>query len=103
MASDVFVLPTREDIWGLVVNEALAFGLPVITTDSCVAGLELIINEENGFIVPVDDEITLGRTIQNVVQDPKKLTTMSKISLESVERYTIEQMAREHFNIINQL
>ena len=33
-AADLFVLPTREDIWGLVINEALSYGLPVITTDA---------------------------------------------------------------------
>lgn len=55
MAADIFVHPTREDIWGLVVNEAMAKGLPVITTDRCVAGLELIKNESVGRIVPVEN------------------------------------------------
>ncbi|MEN3009352.1 glycosyltransferase, partial [Pseudothermotoga sp.] len=45
MAADLFVLPTREDIWGLVINEAMACGLPLITTNRCIAGLELIKNE----------------------------------------------------------
>ena len=49
-AADLFVLPTREDIWGLVINEALAYGLPTITTDRCVAGLELIENGVNGYV-----------------------------------------------------
>ena len=53
--ADVFVLPTREDIWGLVINEALAYGLPVITTDKCMAGLEMIENGKNGYIIPVND------------------------------------------------
>ena len=47
--SDLFVLPTREDIWGLVINEAMANGLPIITTDKCVAGKELI--NDNGYII----------------------------------------------------
>src|SRR5699024_11074740 len=54
-ASDVFVLPTREDIWGLVVNEAMACGLPVITTEKCIAGMEYIDNGVNGFIVPTEN------------------------------------------------
>ena len=46
-ASDLFVLPTREDIWGLVTNEAIAYGLPVITTDRCLSGVEIIKDGEN--------------------------------------------------------
>lgn len=41
-AADIYVLPTREDIWGLVINEAMAYGLPVITTTNCLSGTELI-------------------------------------------------------------
>ena len=37
--SDYFVLATREDIWGLVINEAMSFGLPIISTDKCVASV----------------------------------------------------------------
>ena len=39
IAADVFCLQTRGDVWGLVVNEAMAYGLPIITTDKCVAGM----------------------------------------------------------------
>ena len=52
MAADVFVMPTREDIWGLVINEAMAYGLPVVSTDKCIAALELVKNGRNGYIIP---------------------------------------------------
>ena len=54
-------MPTREDIWGLVINEAMAYGLPIITTDNCLAGLELIKNEENGYIIPVNNTELLAQ------------------------------------------
>ena len=54
MASDLFVLPTREDIWGLVINEAMSFGLPIITTRKCIAGTELITDGENGYLLEAD-------------------------------------------------
>lgn len=97
-AADVFVLPTREDIWGLVVNEAMANGLPVITTDRCVAGLELIKNGENGYIVPVDDIEQLSKAI-NTLYD-SDIEKMSQSALQSIRRYTIEEMAKLHLEII---
>ena len=46
IAADVFILLTRGDVWGLSINEAMANALPVITTDRCIAGIELV--EQNG-------------------------------------------------------
>ncbi len=93
-AADLFVLPTREDIWGLVINEALAYGLPTITTDRCVAGLELIEEGVNGYIVPVGDEEALSQKIRLVLQADRK--AMGEAALEKVRPYTLENMAKAH-------
>ena len=53
--ADIFVLPTRSDVWGLVINEAMANGLPIITTNKCIAGLELIEDGKNGYIVETEN------------------------------------------------
>ena len=96
-AADLFVLPTREDIWGLVINEAMAYGLPVITPDRCVAGLELVEDGVNGYIVPVGDVDALAEKIRQVFRgDPAQ---MGAASLEKVRRYTIENMAKVHEEI----
>ena len=96
-AADLFVLPTREDIWGLVINEAMAYGLPVITTDRCVAGLELVENGVNGYIVPVEDASALAQKIQAVLNaDPE---AMGSVSLEKIQPYTLENMAKTHAEI----
>lgn len=96
-AADVFVLPTREDIWGLVINEAMAYGLPVITTDRCVAGLELVENGVNGYIVPVEDETALAEKIDACFAGDFR--RMGEASLEKVRPYTIENMVRAHMGI----
>ena len=96
-AADLFVLPTREDIWGLVINEAMAYGLPVITTDRCVAGLELIEEGVNGCIVPVEDEAALAEKIQAVLQSD--MEAMGAASLERIRPYTLENMAKVHAEI----
>lgn len=96
-AADLFVLPTREDIWGLVINEAMAYGLPVITTDRCVAGLDLVENGVNGYIVPVGDEKALAEKI--TVLFDRDWTRMGQISREKIQPYTIEMMAQKHLEI----
>ncbi|QAY66765.1 glycosyltransferase family 4 protein [Paenibacillus protaetiae] len=95
-AADVFVLPTREDIWGLVVNEALAYGLPVITTNRCVAGTELI-KELVGEIIEVNDVQGLSKGIIKVLSD-ENYTDSSKC-IEIANKYTIEKMAESHYKI----
>lgn len=96
--SDIFVLPTREDIWGLVINEAMSHGLPVVTTDKCIAGLELIENGENGFIVPVENELLLSDKINYILENENLITSMGEKSLSIIKDYTIEEIAKSHMN-----
>ena len=98
-AADVFALPTREDIWGLVINEAMAYGLPVVTTDKCVAGQELVENGVNGYLVPVDDHEALAQRLNTILTGD--LLSMGQASLEKVRPYTIENMAKVHVEIFD--
>lgn len=98
-AADVFVLPTWSDVWGLVVNEAMACGLPVVTTDQCVAGLELVRDGVNGYLVPVDDNEALAEKLQAVLNaDYRK---MGEAALETIRPYTLENMVKAHLEILN--
>ena len=99
--ADIFVLPTRNDSWGLVVNEAMAHGLPVITTDRCNAGLELIENYKNGFIVPVDDNNKLSEKINLLLENEMLRKQQGLNNLKKIKNYTIEKMAERHFEILN--
>lgn len=102
-ASDIFVLPTRSDVWGLVVNEAMANGLPVITTDRCVAGLELIENEINGYIIPVNDSESLYKKLEVLLSNENKRLSMAKSNLKKIQFYSIENMAKKNFEILNKI
>ncbi len=104
-AADVFVLPTREDIWGLVINEAMNFGLPVITTNRCVAGLELVTNGVNGYLLQTLDSkscsVELGTKIQYIVENPKIQEEYSKESLKRIKDYSIEAMSLAYERILS--
>ncbi len=99
-AADLFTLPTREDIWGLVVNEAMAFALPVITTDRCVAGLVLVEEGKSGYIVPVGDPDALAEKMNLALAGD--LAQMGAAALERIRPYTIENMARVHHQILGE-
>ena len=102
-AADVFVLPTREDIWGLVVNEAMASGLPVITTDQCGAGLELIENGENGYVVPINKVQLLKEKIEVVIYNGNIREHMIQENLKKIGQYTIEAMVQTHLEILERM
>lgn len=98
--SDLFVFPTREDIWGLVVGEAMAQGLPVITTNKCIAGLELIENDKNGYIVEVDNKDELYKvTMKFFNKKNSEHINMQKNALRYVLNNTIENMAKKQQKI----
>lgn len=98
-AADVFVLPTREDVWGLVVNEAMAYGLPVITTNKCIAGLELIEPGVNGYLYSVESVRELTDCIQKSILNESDRVQMGNRNIEKIKKYTIENMAKRHMEI----
>jgi glycosyltransferase involved in cell wall biosynthesis len=101
--ADVFVLPTREDIWGLVINEAMANGLPTITTDKCVAGLELIVNNANGFIIPSNNSKSLSDKINILLTDDDLRKEMGQSNLHKISKYTVEYMAKVHYDVLKEI
>lgn len=95
-ACDLFALPTREDMWGLVVNESMAGALPVITTTACVSGMELIVSGENGFLIPPEEVGPLSDRIKTLYDDPALRRRMAENALGSIRPYTIEGMVDAH-------
>lgn len=90
LSSDIFVLPTREDVWGLVVGEAMAAGLPIITTDKCIAGLSIVETAKNGMIVPSDDEKQLAKAICILGENKALREKMVMQSIEAIKMYAID-------------
>lgn len=102
LAADFFVLPTREDVWGLVVNEAMACGLPVLTTDRCGAGIEMIKHGENGWIIPAEDRKALADWVYKIVNS-SELRAIGSKAIEKAYEYTYQTMANQHYNIFKNI
>jgi glycosyltransferase involved in cell wall biosynthesis len=91
--AEALVFPTHTDPWGLVVNEALACGLPVIASKvaGCVA--DLVREGENGFIVAPGDPKALARAMQEILSDPGLQGKMSNCSLQISSQFTPQAWA----------
>jgi alpha-maltose-1-phosphate synthase len=84
---DVFVFPSYFDGFGLVILEAMASGLPVITTDA-TAGPDLIKDGQDGFIVPVGDRDALSERMAYFMDQPQKTKQMGHAARARAERFT---------------
>lgn len=70
-AADLFVHTARQEYWGVSVAEALACGLPAITSASVGAGLDLIRPGRNGFVYPGGDAAELARCVNEALEWPR--------------------------------
>jgi glycosyltransferase involved in cell wall biosynthesis len=86
--SNVFVLPTYSDPWGLVLNEAMASKLPVISSDAAGAAYDLIINGENGYIFKRGDIQQLVNYLKDILGDEKKRISMGQRSFSIIQDYS---------------
>ncbi len=78
--ADLFVLPSRHDGWGVVINQAISAGLPVVASDAVGAAAELVRPDENGYLVPAGDAAALADAMLRVLDSPATLTRMSQAS-----------------------
>lgn len=92
-AADVFVFTTLEDVWGLVVNESLAMGLPVICSRYAGCAGDLIEEGKNGWLVDPLDHEDLVLKLQKAWEAREQIPAMSLDAGRSIAGVTIERMA----------
>ena len=90
-AADVLALPSASEPWGLVVNEAMCFGLPVIVSDRVGAGVDLVREGENGFIFPAGDIARLAEILATVLKNGDLRRRLGQASREKVARWSYEE------------
>lgn len=86
-ASDVFVLPSLVEPWGVVVNEAMASGLPVVASDQVGASADLVRSGENGFVVPAGESEPLAARVLEILADEGRRAAMGARSIEIVSSW----------------
>jgi len=95
--ADVCVLPSTSEPWGLVVNEAMVCGLPVIVSDRCGSAPDLVVDGENGFTFDPYSEAELVERMRYFVEHPERIGEMGAESLRIISNYTPESSARQMY------
>jgi glycosyltransferase involved in cell wall biosynthesis len=93
VAADIFVLPSTYETWGLVVNEAMNFSLPIVASDQVGCTADLVRPGWNGFVTPTESTEALTDAIQELVADASLRSTFGAHSRERIDAYSIEACA----------
>lgn len=93
-ASDVFVMPSHDEPWGLVINEAMAAGLPIIVTQQVGCIDDLILEYHHGIIVQQKNVPALSEAMGYMLKNPEKRKLMGKNSTEKIATWTLKNEAK---------
>lgn len=100
LTADVVLMSSNfRETWGLVINEALNFNLPVIVSNEVGCSKDLA-TKNNGFIYPVGDTKILAQRIQFLLDNPEKRKKMGQESARIIENYSYQIIIE---NILNSI
>jgi glycosyltransferase involved in cell wall biosynthesis len=101
--ADVFVLPSRYDGWGVVVNQALGAGLPIICSDRVGAGDELVEPEVNGLRFRSGDADSLLKKMRRFIEAPELITKWGEASRKKAKDWTPEVGAKKWIDVLQEV
>lgn len=90
-ACDVFAFPTTGEPWGLIVNEAMAAGLPVIVTEEAGCAPDLVENGINGYAIPANDVDALAAALEPLLVDEALRERMGRAGLQRMETWSLRE------------
>jgi glycosyltransferase involved in cell wall biosynthesis len=93
--ADIFVLSSRFEGWGIVVGEAMAAGVPVISFDCRWGPGEMISDGVSGLLVPDGDVPALGRAIAQLCADPEQRRRLAEGARIASQRFAIDRILVE--------
>jgi len=88
---DVFVLPSRLEPWGLVINEVMNAGRAVIASDEVGGAIDLVRDGENGFVFPAGDVAALADRLRRILGDPALCRNMGERSRVLIDGWSFRE------------
>jgi glycosyltransferase involved in cell wall biosynthesis len=99
---DVFVFPSLFEGFGLVILEAMAQGLPVVTT-AHTAGPDIITDGVDGFIIPIRSAEAITEKLELLAADRTRLAAMREAAFATARRFTWENYQRRLVEVLTTL
>jgi len=93
--STALVLPSHSEPWGLVVNEALSYGCPVVVSNSCGCVPDLVLQDITGLSFDAGDVDALAKSMVSVQQMSANRVTMARQCLETIAAFSPERAATQ--------
>ena len=99
--SSIFVLPTREDCFALVILEAMCAGLPIISSEYADGVYDLVKEGENGYIIDPYNKEQFRNRLQEFLQYPLKADSMGKNSLKYLQQFRFEKVSEGFWDVLS--
>jgi glycosyltransferase involved in cell wall biosynthesis len=109
-ASDVFVLPSEHEPWGLAVNEAMCAGLPIVASEEVGCVSDLVQDGVNGYTPPAGDLNGLTEALWHLIEDKNLRRRQGQASLARISQWSFREcadgirraLASLHFDVLDQ-
>ena len=92
--SDIFIIPSRQDCFGLVINEVMCAGLPIIASKYVDGAYDLIKEDEGGYIIDPYDENTFKQAIESMFINKEKSIQMGMFNKFYIKNFLIENLQK---------
>jgi len=101
--ADVFILPSRYDGWGVVVNQAIGAGLPVICSDAVGAGHDLVEEEANGLLFPAGNVAALTAAMERFAAKPALAQRWGAVSRAKAAAWSPDSGAEKWVSVFHEV
>ena len=101
--ADIFVMPSFDEAFSLVLLEAMQFGLPVVASN--VGGIpDIVVNDVTGYLVQRKDPLSLSEKLINLTENPELRISMGIAARKRYEEnFTMDKFENRFLNILNQV
>ena len=98
--SDIFLLTSAQDGWGMVVPEAMAAGLPVVSSTAVESAIILLEDQAGGLLIKPNSVDEAIRALEILIRDEEKREHMGKCARAKAEKYDAREIARRSAEIL---